>query len=468
MGMIANIVGWIRGVWVRMFGLKTIERVFSAEIAVSERMQNAIDLWARMYRNEPPWAKKSVKGLNLPAAISGEVARAVTLEMRVDCTGSARAEYLTEQLDPVLREIRRIMEYAQAKGGIIIKPYVSGDTILTDIIQADAFYPLAFEGESISDVIFADRRQIGRAFFTRLERHRKVADGWEVSNKAFRSESESELGGETSLTAVPDWAELEPIATFSNVDFPLFAYFRTPYSNNIDPGSPLGVSCFARAVDLIEDADTQWSNLLWEFESGKRALYADVLAFDRDENGNPILPEKRLYRVLNESKRSVSDPVGFQEWTPTLREANILNGLDAILKRIEFTCGLAYGTLSNPETVAKTATEIALTKQRTYATIVDSQKALEFTLTSLIQAMDVYATIYSLAPAGSYSLAFDFDDSTVTDRDAQFQRDLRLVQAGIMSKTEFRVRNLHEDEATAKKMIADVEAQTPTDLFQGG
>ena len=37
-----------------------------------------------------------------------------------------------------------------------------------------------------------------------------------------------------------------------------------------------------------------------------------------------------------------------------------------------------------------------------------------------------------------------------------------------MSKTEFRVRNLHEDEATAKKMIADVEAQTPTDLFQGG
>ena len=205
-----------------------------------------------------------------------------------------------------------------------------------------------------------------------------------------------------------------------------------------------------------------------EFESGKRALYADVLAFDRDEHGNPILPEKRLYRVLNESKRSVSDPVGFKEWTPTLREANILNGLDAILKRIEFTCGLAYGTLSNPETVAKTATEIALTKQRTYATIVDSQKALEFTLTSLIQAMDVYATIYSLAPAGSYSLAFDFDDSTVTDRDAQFQRDLRLVQAGIMSKTEFRIRNLHEDEATAKKMIADVEAQTPTDLFQGG
>ena len=37
-----------------------------------------------------------------------------------------------------------------------------------------------------------------------------------------------------------------------------------------------------------------------------------------------------------------------------------------------------------------------------------------------------------------------------------------------MSKVEFRMRNMREDEATAKKMIASVQAETPTDLFQGG
>ena len=73
-----------------------------------------------------------------------------------------------------------------------------------------------------------------------------------------------------------------------------------------------------------------------------------------------------------------------------------------------------------------------------------------------------------MAPAGGFRLSFDFDDSVVVDREAQFSQDLRLVQAGLMSKVEFRMRNMREDEATARKMIASVQAETPTDLFQGG
>jgi hypothetical protein len=36
---------------------------------------------------------------------------------------------------------------------------------------------------------------------------------------------------------------------------------------------------------LIESADRQWSDLLWEFESGQRALYVDALAFGKDADG---------------------------------------------------------------------------------------------------------------------------------------------------------------------------------------
>ena len=83
----------------------------------------------------------------------------------------------------------------------------------------------------------------------------------------------------------------------------------------------------------------------------------------------------------------------FHEWTPSLREENILRGLDAILKRIEYACGLAYGTLSDPASVEKTATEIKASKQRTYATVTDTQKALQSALERLIWAMDVWTTI---------------------------------------------------------------------------
>ena len=145
-----------------------------------------------------------------------------------------------------------------------------------------------------------------------------------------------------------------------------------------------------------------------------------------------------------------------------------MKGLDAILKRIEFVCGLAYGTISDPNAVdRRTEIKIASSKQRSYATIVDTQKALQGALEQLLWAMDTWATIGRLAPRGAYQTAFTFDDSVVVDTDARFQQDMRLVTAGLMSKVEFRVRNFKESEAVAKAKIAEAqgEMQAQADLF---
>lgn len=470
MNVFTAALDWLKGIWNKMIGTQTIKDVYAVDTVISAEMSEHIRLWADMYLNRAPWLNKDVNSLNLPAAIAGEIARLATVEMRIIASGSPRADYLTEQLEPTLRSIRQTVEYGVAKGGVVLKPYNDGGKINVDIIQADAFFPLAFDGEgNLTDVVFIDRRKIGKDWYTRLERHQPVTNGYQIENRAYKAQSEATLGTPVSLDAVPDWASLEPLATVENIDRPLFAYFRAPFANNIDPTSPLGVSCYARAADLIRDADKQWSNLLWEFESGQRALYADITAFKKESDGTLLLPNKRLYRALNmDARKGIGEEIGFHEWTPTLRQAEILDGLNAMLKRIEFTCGLAYGTLSDPNLTARTATEIATTKQRTFSTVVDTQKSLEQAIRQLVYAMDVYATLYSLAPRGTYSLTLDFDDSVVVDREAQFSQDLRLVQAGLMSKVEFRMRNMREDEATAKKMIADVQAETPTDLFQGG
>ncbi len=149
----------------------------------------------------------------------------------------------------------------------------------------------------------------------------------------------------------------------------------------------------------------------------------------------------------------------FQGWAPTLREESILSGLDAILKRVEYATGLAYGTLSDPNTVDKTATEIKISRQRTYATVVDAQKALENALVDLLYAMDVWATIGNLAPAGGYDVAFQFDDSVIVDKDTSFQQDLRLVGQGLMSKLEFRMRNFGESEEAARMALEQIEEE---------
>ena len=441
-----------------------VKKVLKVDVAISAPMAEALQVWANMYANKSSWLKKGeIESLNLAAAISSELARSVTIEMAVKVEGSARADFLQEQLDVIVDKLRSQIEYGVAKGGLMLKPYVSNGAIAVDFVQADQFYPVAFDvNGKITACVFSDSRQVGDQYYTRLEYHSMMSEGCTIVNRAFKSATKDMLGNEIPLTSFPAWAELESEATITGIDKPLFAYFRYPLANNIDPTSPLGVSCFARAVDLIHQADVQWSDLLWEFDSGQRALYVDVLAFGKDKDGKPILPNKRLYRTLDIAG-GVGNEDMYQEWTPTLREVNILNGLEAILRKIEFTCGLAYGTISNPQAIDKTATELKISQQRSYSTISDTQKALEEALEELLYAMDAWATLNTLVPQGTYALTCDWDDSVIVDKDAQFQQDLRLVQMNLMSKIEFRMRNFGEDEATAAEKIADAKPE-PVDL----
>lgn len=465
--MFQKILQWIREVVQKMFGQSSVKQALKVDVAISAPMAEALQTWSLMYENQAEWLTTYVKSLNLAAAIAGEIARAVTIEMVVTVEGSARADYLAAQIDPVLDKLREKVEQGCAKGGLMMKPFISSEQIAVDFVQADQFYPVSFDSSgNITACVFADQRTVGQYYYTRLEYHQMTEAGCVIKNAAFRSNSRDTLGQAVDLSLVPEWANIEPEATITGIKKPLYAYFRYPMANNVDPASPLGVSCYSRAVDLIRQADEQWSNLVWEFESGKRAIFVDVLAFGKDSDGNPKLPDKRLYRTL-ETGSTEGDL--YHEWTPEFRDASIESGLDAILKRIEFNCGLAYGTLSDPQSVDKTATEIKVSNQRSYATITDTQKALEDALEELLYAMDVWATLGKLAPSGAYTAVYDFDDSVIVDKDLQFQQDLRLVGQGIMGKVEFRMRNFGETEEIAKAKIAEIQAEAaPVDLFAGG
>ena len=70
-----------------------------------------------------------------------------------------------------------------------------------------------------------------------------------------------------------------------------------PFANTVDSTSPLGVSVYSRVVSLIEQADRQYSRLLWEFEGGELAVHADITSFD----GGGIQPKlnKRLFKSVD-------------------------------------------------------------------------------------------------------------------------------------------------------------------------
>lgn len=480
--MFSKIFQWIREVLQKMTNKSDIKNAFKIEIATSDLMITQLALWSKMYINEAGWLVKGRKSMNLPAVVSGEIARATTIEMEVTITSDiekdketgveqavtkekTRAAYLQAQIDKAIPKLRQQLEYGCAKGGLVMKPYISGDEIIVDFVQADQFYPIKFDASGrITSCVFSDTQFFGGKWYTRLEYHTLDDKGCTVVNQAFVSNTKGSLGTSIPLTDVDDWKDLQPEALITNCEQPLYGYFKYPQANNIDPSSPLGVSCFSRAINQIKEADIMWSQLLWEFESGERAVYVDELAFEKGDNGKPILPIKRLYRTLNKSG-NVDDEDFFSEWSPDFREKNILNGLDAILRRVEFNCGLAYGTLSNPITVDKTATELKISQQRSYATITDAQKSLESALEDLIYAMDIWTTLSKLAPKGEYEVSYSFDDSVIVDSEAQMMQDRQTVTLGAMPKWRFLERNYGLSETEARQWVLDNQEEQPEDQF---
>lgn len=444
-----------------MLGYENVQKAMGVNIVTSNDMANAILCWSRMYSNRAPWITDGVHGIGLPAAIASEHARLATMESQFMFPDTGRGNYIKNQFRTVQSMLSNYVEFGCAKGGFVLKPYVDGGNIAVDFVHADDFFPVAFRGAGrVSSAIFPEYKKVEKKLYTRLEFHEMNGDRYRIVNRAFCSENASvqvnnivNIGGEIPLDKVDEWAGLAPEVEISGVDFPLFAYFKVPIANSIDPYSPLGVSVYARAVPLIQDADEQYGAAIWEYRSKETAVQAGAEFFERDRYNNIILPKgkERMFQSFQDTSNQNGGL--FNIFSPEIRDESFYRGLNRMLQRIEFNCGLAYGTLSDPQNVDKTAEEIKSSKQRSYATVTSIQNALQVSLGDLVRAMDFWASYGGLAPEGDCEISCNWDDSVTTDAETKRKRDLEDVAAGIMAPWEYRMKHYGEDEETAKARV---------------
>ena len=428
------------------------------DFALTSKMARQIELWSRMYEGAAPWLNKSVQSAELPSAIASETARMITLEMKSSVTGSTRADYINQAYQKMIQSLRIQVEYGCAKGGLILKPYVTQNGIVIQYVQADCFFPVDFDSSgNMTRCVFLEQFRKGEKIYSRLEIHGMEADTIQITNRVFVAANEYSLGTELPISSVPRWAELAPELRISGAGKLLFGYFKVPLANNSDTDSPLGVSVYSRAVGLISEADKRYSQINWEYEAKEAAVHIaqNLLKWDKDQ-GKYQYPggKERLYRDVEYSSGAVDKPL-IDVFSPDIRDTSFFNGLNQQLKRIEFNCNLAYGTLSDPDSVDKTATEIKTSKQRSYTFISDCQMALQTALEDTVDAMNTYCDLYSLAPAGDYQMSFDWDDSVIVDAESERQQDRNDVAMGVMGLAEYRAKWYGETiEEAAKNLPA--------------
>lgn len=492
-------------VTVKSLGLPSFIASEKARMALTECAIEVTPLKKEVEKPNPNYTPPEDADINPITGFPQYSATPKTQIVMEDVGDVTRAVYIRNQFEKVKKDLRRQLEYGIACGGFIIKPYVvfksdippasdadAQDTrtpegqidyeIDFDYVQADGFYPIAFDGSGkITEAAFIQRKVDKDIIYTRLEYHKLDNNRVTIQNHLYKCKNkdnidqsplgDNELGEEIPLSAVPEWSNLEREVVIDNVDRLLFAYFRMPEANTIDPHSPLGVSGYSRAVSLIEEADKQYSRMLWEFEGGELAIDVDRDALSErsiqnDTGGQtyvtdrPVLQE-RLFRKID-----LNDEQTYNVFNPPFRDASLMNGLNNILMRIEDVTGMSRGTITDATQEARTATELRILKQRSFAANQDIQQALEDTLRDVLYIMDTYCTLYNIVPDGDFDVAFTWDDSILVDTETELGKRITLIQNGLASRLETRMWYFNETEAQARIALDKIRAESAESIQQ--
>lgn len=447
--MLDKIRSFVRGVIRRMFPAKNIKEALNLDTCVSDEMLERMNLWAVMYRGQAPWCKDPIVSLRKERGICQEFSNVVLNEME--------AKVSVEALDTIfknaIRDLNENLQSGLALGSFVIKP-LGGNKV--EYITADRFIPIEFDarGRLVNVVFIQVKKLADDDFYHRFEHHDFDAETGTltITNTAFHSESEESIGRRIDLKDVDEWRSLPESMTYVGLEKPDFGYYRNPIKNEID-GSFCGVSIFDSAINQLRNVDIQGARLDWEFKSGERAINVDIAALTprRDPMTGKVVHEmpeldKKLYKGLNLTNDEL-----YKEWSPEFRDVNIINGLNAYLRQVEFNVCLSYGDLSDVSDVEKTASEVRVAKKRKYNMVGAIQENLKECLEDLVYGLAFYNSMLR----SGYEFLCAFHDSILVDEETERQQDRQDVSMGVMSQLEYRMKWYNEDEATAKKNLPE-------------
>lgn len=440
-----------------MLSKSDISSVYGVDLAITDDMISAIDDWEGMYSGKAHWInhKKGIYSLRLEQAIVREFSNVSINEMTVKISNKKLDEIFRNSVKNLNLNLQRGL----ASGAMIIKPL--GDDKVQFVPQSQ-FIPIEYDVNGrLIKVIFPEIKRLGdNDYRIRLEYHSlDYKKGLTITNRTFRSFDGVSLGKEIPLSDVAEWANLSSEISYPFMLRPAFGYYVNPIANTID-GSYSGVSIFDSVKNLIRLTDIQFGRLDWEFESGERAVDIDEQALKPSDNlltGQKSLEmpklKERLYRGVNISGGSKGD--FYHEFSPQLRQADFIAGLEEYKREIEFAVGLAYGDISNPQTVDKTATEIKSSKQRKFDTVTAIQSNLKLCLEDLCYAH----AFYNRLTQSGYEISINFEDSILADDEVKRASDRQDVAMGVMPLWEYRMKWYGEDEKTAKAMTSNSAAE---------
>nr|DAU05653.1 MAG TPA: portal protein [Caudoviricetes sp.] len=445
--MFEKIRGFFMNV-LRLFHNYSLKEITGIDTNLSSEMYNAIELWSAMMSGEAPWNDKAP-----PCGVLEQIAGRLSMLVSREIGLEVKNEAIKGAMEHIDKNVDKIVDYIALLGGCIVRPIFSNSKLQYETLPLGNYLPVSYDFDgTLTGALIMKQIQNGAKKWLLTEKHTYKNKIHTVECSLYRNE-----GGalrKTDLTDCPQTADLTPLYEWENVAFPMIIEFRNHAVNKID-GSNVPVPIIAGAEDLIKSADEQFERMNWEQKGGEMRVFADRDMFQKRQKRNgettgvKMTPELNRLLVQVEGDGS-TEGKKITEHAPTLRTAAQNEMFQQILRRIELTCNIGKGTISDMESVQQTATQYSGGRAELYAIVDKIEDEIETKYHHTAAVLAHMAAAYRIGANNAEIKITWNNDATRKDETAAKQIALQEISAGVKNKWEYRKDFYGEDEAQAK------------------
>lgn len=330
---------------------------------------------------------------------------------------------------------------------------VSNAKTRVNLVDVDWIFPLSWDNTGITECAFGSVKYIGGQKYIVLSVHKLNDKGnYVIYNHLF-----SETNGNLTEVLGQEGTENE-FDTQSNIKW--FAPFKPLLTNNLFSDSPFGIPHYANAIDVMKTVDIDFDAFKNEVKDGRRRTFARAEMFNYDNGEQRLTFDPNDTDIYILPKGANKDDL-IQQDHDNLRVNEQIEALNTSLNILGNKVGFEIDHYKYDGGKLQTATAVISANSKMFR----RKKKLEIGYESAIYDL-VRAICYVSSTFGKYNINTDdmviqFDDSIMEDTESIANRAIREVNAGLLSRVEYRMKVYAETEEVAKQKIKQIDEETP-------
>jgi len=322
-----------------------------------------------------------------------------------------------------------------------------------DLVDIDWIYPLSWNNKGITECAFGNVEYVNGVRYVVLSVHKLNGKNYVIYNHLFKDTN-------GTLTEITDeQSTLREFDTKSNI--PWFSIFKPLLTNNLFNNSPFGIPHYANAIDNMKAVDITFDALNSEIQDGRKRTFvrADMLNYDDGTERLTFDPNDTTVYVLP-SGATKDDLI--QSDTDTLRTDNQIGALNTELNILGNKVGFGENHYHFDGTNLSTATAVISSNSKLFRRKKKLETGYESAIYDLVRAICYASSVFGKYNINTEDMVIQFDDSIIEDKEAESNRALREISAGVLSKEEYREKIFGETPEIAKKQIEEIKKSNPS------